>query len=82
VCLPAFLYREFVRLKGGPEDAARQDVDTWALGIVQALSDDEPLGDPIKFWRARWEARFPTQPVEPAPNIERMIANLTARGVL
>jgi hypothetical protein len=61
VCLPAFLFREFIQLRGGPEDEARADVDAWALAIVKALSDDEPLGDPLKFWRARWQQRFPTK---------------------
>jgi hypothetical protein len=80
VCLPAFLFREFIQLRGGPEDEARADVDAWALAIIKALPEDERLGDPLKFWRARWEARFPTKPVEPELNVERMLANLTRRG--
>ena len=62
VCLPGFLFREFLQLKGGPEDEARQDVDAWALAIMQGLSDTESFGDPIKFWRTRWEQRFPAKP--------------------
>lgn len=59
-CLPAFLYREFVQLKGGPEDEARADVERWAFGIIKAQPDDAAIGDPLKFWRGQWEARFPT----------------------
>jgi hypothetical protein len=82
VCLPGFLFREFLQLKGGPEDEARQDVDAWALAIMQGLSDTESFGDPIKFWRARWEQRFPTRRAEPELNTDRMLANLKKRGVL
>ena len=61
ICLPAFLYREFIKARGGPEDEARRDVDAWALAIIQALPDEPPIGDdPLKFWRARWQERFGT----------------------
>jgi len=70
-CLPAFLYREFVQLRGGAEDDARREVDDWALALVRAISDvgpraTEPIGDPLKWWRARWEEAHPTRKAEPA----------------
>jgi hypothetical protein len=60
VCLPAFLYREFIKARGGDDQEARADVDAWALAIIQALPDDAPIGDdPLRFWRTRWQERYP-----------------------
>jgi hypothetical protein len=58
VCLPGFLFREFVQAVAG--DEAR--VSTWARGIVaewgeggakaSAIVDDEP----VRWWRKQWKA--------------------------
>jgi len=67
VCLPAFLYREFIKAKGGDEGDARAYVDAWALEVVQSLPDDVPIGDdPLKFWRYRWQERFGTTQRKPS----------------
>jgi hypothetical protein len=74
VCLPAFLYREFIKAKGGDEGDARAYVDAWAIEIVRSLPDDVPIGDdPLKFWRYRWQERFGTtqrKPSKTAGNME------------
>lgn len=71
-CLPAFLFREFIQLRGGPEDAARAEVEAWAFALIKAIAEDGPratesIGDPLKWWRARWEEAHPTRKAdEPA----------------
>ena len=53
-CIPAFLGQEWIDQTGGAN----------ALGYVAAFVSDEvhhapagPLGDPVKWWRARWDAK-------------------------
>lgn len=64
VCLPGFLFREFVQAVAG--DEAR--VSTWARGIVaewgeggpkaSAIVDDEP----VRWWRKQWKAHLQAAP--------------------
>jgi hypothetical protein len=65
VCLPAFLFREFINLRGGSEDEARVYVDAWALKLIREWGPDGPkgavpVGEPLRFWRAQWEHSHPT----------------------
>jgi len=81
-CLPAFLFREFVQLRGGPEDAARAEVDAWAMSLIRAIGDGgaraaESIGDPLKWWRTQWEAAHPAEaPVVQGPSQAELDASL------
>ena len=87
VCLPAFLFNEFIRLKGGAEDTARAYVDAWALGIIRAWGEDgshaadSPGADALKFWRQQWDAAHPSARPEPgATSVAELVAD--ARKIL
>jgi hypothetical protein len=55
VCLKAFLAAEWRSQLGGDDSAIGPFVDA-----TMADAPDGPLGDPVKFWRAAWDARFRT----------------------
>jgi uncharacterized protein YdaU (DUF1376 family) len=62
VCLPAFLFSEFVRRRGG--EKADDVIREWAHETLKSWADkpDEP-GEPLAFWRARYDERWPAAPV-------------------
>ena len=53
VCLPEFVFSEFVRKSPGA-DYVRQ----WAAG-VRAAHEGQVIGDNLKFWRVRWSETHP-----------------------
>jgi hypothetical protein len=53
VCLPEFVFAEFVRKSAGA-DYVRQ----WATGI-RAKFKGQTVGDNLKFWRVRWSEAHP-----------------------
>lgn len=68
ICLPAFLHAEFVGRRNHP--GADQELRTWYLVTLTAWTDgphakDEP-GEPIDFWRARYDEQWPTVATKPA----------------
>ena len=59
VCLPEFLFNEFARKSGQadkPDDGAAY-VRGWAVNVREQWSG--PVGDNLKFWRARWDESHP-----------------------
>jgi hypothetical protein len=65
VCLPAFLFNEFVRRRGGTDPDAV--IRAWAGEVLAAWADrpDEP-GEPIAFWRTRYDEQWPAPVARPA----------------
>lgn len=61
VCLPEFVFAEFVRKSSGA-DYVRQ----WATGI-RAKFEGQTVGDNLKFWRTRWAETHPEAPVNGKP---------------
>ena len=59
VCLPEFLFAEFVRKSRGPEY-----VKGWAAA-VRVRHQGQPIGDNLKFWRARWSESHPESAAAP-----------------
>ena len=64
VCLPAFLFSEFTRRRGGNDPDAV--VRLWAIQVLEVWRDkpEEP-GESIAFWRARYEERWPSTATRP-----------------
>ena len=62
VCLPAFLFSEFVRRRNHAD--ADREVRDWAMTVEREWSGtgpragDEP-GEPLAFWRSRYEEHWP-----------------------
>lgn len=92
VCLPAFLYREFGRLKGGSEETALEEVRVWARGVLAEWAPDGPRAnesigdDPVKFWRLRfreWQGTT-AAPVSTTPALsdEAILADIAAQKAL
>lgn len=74
VCLPAFVFDELLRKRGGDEAAARAYVDAWALRTLQALPEDEVVSeDAPGWWRKQWAAdhapSVPTARAAPGPPV-------------
>jgi len=74
VCLPAFVFDELLRKRGGDEVAARAYVDSWALRTLQALPEDEVVSeDAPAWWRKQWTADHapsaPTARAAPGPPV-------------
>lgn len=63
VCLPEFVFNEFVRKSSGA-DYVRQ----WAAG-VRAKHEGQTVGDNLKFWRNRWAEAHPEAPVTGKPKV-------------
>jgi len=61
VCLPEFVFAEFVRKSSGA-DYVRQ----WATG-VRAKHEGQTVGDNLKFWRVRWSEAHPEIAAKPKP---------------
>jgi 5-methylcytosine-specific restriction endonuclease McrA len=69
ICVPDFLHDQFRRALGAEEDTAdtrlrgrgtRQERG-WYAETLTSLTETEPIEpDPVKFWRARFAAAFPT----------------------
>ena len=59
VCLPEFVFGEFVRKSPGA-DYVRQ----WAAG-VRAAHEGQVIGDNLKFWRVRWSETHPEVAAKP-----------------
>jgi uncharacterized protein YdaU (DUF1376 family) len=82
VCLPEFVFSEFVRKSPGPEY-----VRGWAAA-VRSRYEGEKIGDNLKFWRLRWaeshpdtaEAKKPFSVAEAIANEEKRKAERIARG--
>lgn len=53
VCLPEFVFGEFVRKSLGADY-----VQQWAAG-VRAAHEGQVIGDNLKFWRSRWSETHP-----------------------
>lgn len=66
VCLPAFLFSEFVRRRGTPD--ADAVVRQWAGEVLVAWREraEEP-GDALAFWRARYDERWPSHGAQKKP---------------
>lgn len=58
VCMHASLFSEFVRRRNHPD--ADREIRDWCLEVERewASSSDEP-GDSFKFWRLRYDERWP-----------------------
>lgn len=67
VCLPDFLFADFVRFRGGDEQSARDYVQRWWTALDDELQrDGRPVvGDEVGFLKARWAADHPTPRLEP-----------------
>jgi hypothetical protein len=62
ICVPAFLHREFVRLRGDDEAAANTALRAWYRKVddgLQGKAVSEPDG--LKFWRGEYKAAFTVQ---------------------
>lgn len=74
VCLPEFIFAEFVRKSRGPEY-----VKGWAAA-VRSKHDGQPIGDNLKFWRARWDESHPDVKTGPQPiRIQEILDKEAAR---
>lgn len=76
VCLPEFVYLQWVRGSPGPEY-----VMGWARA-VRGRFEGQTIGDNLKFWRARWDESHPEKAEKPKPepfSIEKALANVAAR---
>jgi hypothetical protein len=56
VCLPNFLFDEFVR-KSGKGDDAYPFVQAWAETVKAAWQGRDITDDNLTFWRKRWSER-------------------------
>jgi hypothetical protein len=61
VCLPDFVFSEFVRKSAGA-DYVRE----WAKG-VRVKFEGQTVGDNLKFWRVRWSETHPEIAAKPKP---------------
>lgn len=68
VCLPEFLFAEFSRKSTG-----EAYVKVWAANI-RAQWDGKPVGDNLKFWRAKWDATHVTNGASRPSNLARLEA--------
>lgn len=59
VCLPEFIFAEFARKSGQTDtlDSGSAYVRGWALTVRERWTG--PVGDNLKFWRARWDESHP-----------------------
>ena len=55
LCLPGFLYTEWLSQCGGDPATIAPFVD-----LELSMLPLGPVGDPVKFWRGKWDARFRT----------------------
>ena len=61
ICLPSFLFTEFVALHGGDEETARRYVTAF-FRAHDPPDDGQPIGDdPVRFWRAVWAEHHPSR---------------------
>lgn len=76
VCLPEFVFAEFVRKSAGA-DYVRE----WAKGI-RAKCEGQTVGDNLKFWRVRWSETHPetatTAKTKVVPSVDQLLANEAA----
>jgi len=75
VCLPDFIFSEFVRKSSGA-DYVRE----WAKSI-RAKFEGQTVGDNLKFWRVRWSETHPeagTNGKPVAKSVEQIIAEVAA----
>lgn len=57
VCMPAFVYSELVRKRGGDEQAARRYVDEWFIACTKAIPETQVISESEPdYWRRRWAA--------------------------
>lgn len=61
VCVPAFLHNEFTRRRNHP--GADRELRDWYLAVDTEWQapprDREETGEPVAFWRARYDERWP-----------------------
>lgn len=81
VCLPEFVFAEFRRKSGHADkpDGGETYVRGWAQKVREGWSG--PVGDNLKFWRARWEESHATKAGKPQPRTAaQIIASMKAEG--
>ena len=61
LCIPAFVGQEWLDQCAGRVELVAQFVSD----VVRSVPEGQPIGDPVKFWRAKWDAahRQPTERV-------------------
>lgn len=82
VCVPADLHSMFVRARNHPN--ADKELRDWYLAVddewsVGSRKDDNPGGNDYRFWRARFEERWPaTVAVKPDPRLPKWAQKVKA----
>jgi len=60
-CVPGFLHGEFVRALGGDPAVANERLRAFYEQTMQAIPEEDAVTEePVKFWRVRVAAAFPT----------------------
>ena len=74
VCLPEFIFAEFCR-KSGTAFHAGDGGAAYVKGWAQRVRSDhegKPVGDNLKFWRARWDESHPVPKLDAKPKMRPM----------
>lgn len=78
VCLPEFIFAEFCRKSGQQTQLlAEAYVRGWTLNIRGSF-EGKPVGDNLKFWRARWSESHPEKVGAAVRDDSRLIEKLKA----
>jgi len=82
ICVPKFLHKQFKRALGGQVTKRAARMRAFYAETFTTLPADRPIGqvDPVKFWRAKFAARFETRVPTKTPNPREIPVDLYNLG--